>query len=391
MKIGIDFCIIDNPFNTSDKSNLLVFITKEGLEYLEDKTVETDGYRKAVSELKKLGFLETDNFRFEFIQNDDLNYEPEENMIISTLENIGATYSDKLEDNIYQDFSNLKDNIDLDLINSLIKEAETVSYDSSIDKAFNDLHNYKDPITEDLEDVYEIDLPKIKEIIELNLFIFIDMFFKEGEDFVADISGDFTRNQKNLPSGVFRSMVKIFKDNFKRVNYNKNPDVIELISTKTKGEILKEISFLYDVSIEVVKAQKFNETKFLIENEPKYYNILQIKDHIGNLEECIYFEVSVKDYFKLISKSKSIGIQKESKQDKETIYVDEVVDEALFFIETIKSDIKSCAKNEEFEEALVLKEISNSLDKKVDNFKKQFKDKEKMSIEDFHSKLGSEI
>ena len=42
---------------------------------------------------------------------------------------------------------------------------------------------------------------------------------------------------------------------------------------------------LYDVAIDIVKAQKFNDKKFLIENEPKYLNILNIKDHIGNLDE----------------------------------------------------------------------------------------------------------
>ena len=108
MKLGIDFCIIDNPFNTSEKSNLLVFITQEGLAYLEDETKDTEGYKVAVLELKKLGFLETDNFRFEFIQNEEIKSEPLEDILISALERIGAKYSDKLEDAIISDFEQIR-------------------------------------------------------------------------------------------------------------------------------------------------------------------------------------------------------------------------------------------------------------------------------------------
>ena len=392
MKIGIDFCIIDNPFNTSNKPNLLVFITKEGLEYLEDETKDTEGYKVMVLELKSLGFLETDNFRFEFIQNEDMTKEPDENTIINRLEDKGAIYSDKLENALYEDLNQIKSSIDLEFINTLIKEAEQITYDSSIDEAFSKLHSHKEEVDINITDETKLKMPpKIKEHISLNMYLFVDLFFKDEDKFVVDISGGFRKEDVSVPSGMYRSMVKIFSDNFKRVNYKKNPDIIELVSTKTKKDLLQEISFLYDVSIDVVKAQKFNDKKFIIENEPKYYNILNLKENIDNLNECIYFEVSPKDFHKMLTISDNIDIERKSKQNTEIIEVDEVLDECYFFIDIIESDMKKCAYEEDFEEALILKDISNSLRDKVENFTESLNGRELISIEEFHVKLNSDV
>ena len=66
MKLNIDFCIIKNPLEVSG-DNLSIFVTKSGLQHLDESTKDEEGYKVIVDTLKEVGYLEIDNFRFEYI------------------------------------------------------------------------------------------------------------------------------------------------------------------------------------------------------------------------------------------------------------------------------------------------------------------------------------
>jgi len=62
-KINLDFCIVENPFNSNSKH--LIFVTERGLSYLKDEVVETEEYEKALMEIQKFGYVQIDNLTFE--------------------------------------------------------------------------------------------------------------------------------------------------------------------------------------------------------------------------------------------------------------------------------------------------------------------------------------
>ena len=390
MKLNIDFCIIKNPLENSN-NNLLIFITNKGSISLDDSTKKDDGYKIVVNALKEMGYLETDSLRFEYIQNENKE-DSDRETLFNLLREVGANYSEGLEEVIVENFETLKNGLDLEFINNLIKQSNDEEFDSTIDEAFYKLQ------TEDVEkavalesDEVEFRLPKMGDIVDLDMYLFVDLFLMDDtKDFSADLSGSFSKENKNSISGLYKSLIKIFSDSFHRVNFNNNSEVIELMSDKSKGEIYKEISFLYDIVIDVIKAKKFDDRKTVLETDGYYFNILDLKEKI-NMNEKIYFEVKVEDYRTMLGMSNSIKLEKTNRQQKETIKISEVTEECEEFIESIEENMLIYAAEEEFDEALKLKETTNSIKRKVKSFKEVVSGRNKICIGEFHELLNSDL
>lgn len=391
MKLKIDFCIIKNPWEKSSDS-LSVFVTKSGLDHLDESTKDEEGYKIIVDALKKVGYLETDKFRFEYISNENAEDSNKSNLT-ELLQEAGANYSKTLEDSLNKDFETLQSNLDLDLINNMMKESDIEEFGSSIDEAFFKFQTDKTVQVSDENNDQDITLPRIGEEITLNLYLFVDLFINDDiENYKVDLSGSFSKESTESINGYYKSLIKIFTDSFKRVNYNKNSEIIELVSTKSKGDLYKEISFLYDVVIDVIKASRYNDQQTMLETNGYYFNILELKEKI-NLEEKIYFEVGVNDFKTMLGLSKNIAFEKETKQQNQVIEIDEVREECDEFIEVLEMDMIALAEDEEFKSAQELKEKVSKIKEKVENFEKEMSSsgRKKISIGEFHDFLSADV
>lgn len=387
MKINIDFCIIKNPLENS-KNNLLVFITKAGLMHLDESIKDEEGYKVVVNTLKEVGYLETDNFRFEYIKNISTEDSSEKDLK-KLLQKAGASYSKGLEEAINEDFETIKSKLDINLINDLLNQSEENTFASTIDEAFYKLQTEEAVKSKDEDPDFK--LPKLREKIDLNMYLFVDLFMLDDiDDFKADLNGGFIKTTKEHAGGGYKSLVKIFSDSFTRVNYNNNPEVIELVSTKSKGDLYKETTFLYDVIIDVIKASKFNDTKTMLETRPYFFNIQDLKDKF-KLDEKIYFEVGVDDYRKMVTMSKNIELERVAKQQKNSIDIEEVLDDCYGIIESIEDEMLMHAEEEEFKEALSLKNRILKIKEKIESFKEYTSDKESVSLDDLHNLLSADI
>ena len=282
MKLNIDFCIIENPIANND-GNLLIFITRSGLDYLDERTKDEESYYRIVDTLKEVGYLETDELRFEYIKNDEVE-QVKESDLIESMESAGAKYSKNLETTLKKDLEKVKDGLDVNLINDFIKQAEVEEFGSSIDEAFFYLQSDIDtePIGYEKEAVQKFKLPEIGESIDLNMYLMIDLALSEDtQDFTVDFTGSFTKSNKELTeAGVHQNLVKIFKDSFKRVNRQNKNGTLEFESTKTKGEMYEEITFLYDVVIDILRASKLGDNQTMLETEGYFFNILDLKEKV---------------------------------------------------------------------------------------------------------------
>ena len=84
-KINLDYCIMKNPFGFDSEDDYSIFFTKKGLDDIDDSLKREDRYNKLIDFLKIKGFLETDDFKFEYIDNNlkikRLNIEQVKNML----------------------------------------------------------------------------------------------------------------------------------------------------------------------------------------------------------------------------------------------------------------------------------------------------------------------
>lgn len=388
MNLNIDFCIVKNPLDGSD-NKLLIFVTKSGLAYLDKSVMEEEGYKLVVDALKEVNYIETGLLQFQYFYSEKIE-DSDESKLFLLLENMGANHSQELMENIYRDFDLIENNVDLRLISEMMQNSQVESFESSIEEAFYRLHSEQVEFTDFTTGNV---IPEVNEAILLNMYLFFDIIFKPKgneynyEDYKANLSSSFSKQISNDASdGEYKTLIKIISDNFVR-KHSEKENVLLFESTKTKHDLCKEISFLYEVVIDIIKASKLSENQTILEESGYYFNILDLKAKLG-ADEKLTFEIPFEKFDEIINNSNKILKERNELQNEDMIDVEEVIEECEEFISSLQEVMINFAQEEQFKEASKIKETIGFMSNKLEIFKTKFVRTEIISIEQFHNLLG---
>ena len=335
--MNIDFCILDDPFGGNEK---VVFITRAGLSYIDCTIRKEDSFGELIDFLKENNYFETEYLKFEYMK--EKNEKPTSDKLKKGLEKIGAKYNKIFENRIKEDYENLKN------------------------LPFHSLLN--------------IVLPAVNKSLNLNIFLFFEFLFPDEDRFVVDLAGEF-RHGGMSKDGRIKDLVKAINLEFERLG--DKGKYYQFQTVKNKGEIIKELSFFYEIYVDIFKYKVVSKTETLVKKDGLFYHIMDIKDKI-NSEEKIFFTVDKKDLSRMFLLSEKIGIEYQEQKEK-TIEIEEVYESYINLCMSLETQMLEFADDEEFKKAAKIKGDLTLIKEKSEKFFKENKHIDKISKEEFHS------
>jgi len=374
-KINLDYCIMKNPFGFDCEDDYSIFFTKKGLVDIDDSLKQEDQYSKLVDFLKSKGYLETDDFKFEYIDNKlklkRLNIDQIKNM----LEKAGARYNPKFEQTIQESYDQIMGDLDPELLRGAFEimqnDTDLVEILQSPEEYIEEAkmeenkENKKKKITDKIK--RKINVPKVGDKIMLSLYLFLQCTYLEDEsDFDIDLHTSLTL--KNKKSQAYRSYIKVINTEFERTE--DLDGVMVLKSVRDKGDFLKEISFLYDGFFDIVKLKDYTNEQLFFEKNRFFFCMMDVKDRIRE-EERLVLEIEDNDeYFGMIDISDEILEELEEQKD-HMLKIEDIEDMTEDVLDILESKMFDFSEDEEFLEAARVKKeigyIKNVVDKLVED------------------------
>ena len=383
METKLDFCIVENIFPGSNKDrDFWVFITDHGLDYTDGSVRDREDFKSLVKTLRSRGFMEVDELRFEFIGDGDQIKEflLDRDSLKELLKNSGATYNIEFEQNIKSDIKKLSDNIGLSILGDIYRE-----YEESIFGGSNPILSESEiTLYEPMEQ--EEKYLKIPEKTRLNIYLFVDVIVNDFGDLIVDVTGNFQLNSTLTDRN--RTYVKIATFDFERGQNHltkNNPDIISFNSVKSKGEILKEISFLQEVELKMINYKRISKKGLILEPNKQFYSILDFIDKVP-FNERIVLSVDKKDYETMVGLSDRIEIEKEN-QSQKIIDVKEVISSINDLSNGLSEKMQDLAFDEEYKKASSVKKDLQYIQGKANSFKETFGNGGRISKEEYHTLL----
>ena len=364
--MDIDFCVVDVAFSSGD--DFTIFFTRSGLNDLDPTIRKEVEYEKVVKTMKKHAYSEIDEFTFEYTGGIGKKKPKTRNELISTLMDAGFFHSLTFEDAMKKKLEKLTRAID-------IKKGK------SIEKIFNESINEKTVPAKPKRRKHINIIPSYGEKIDITFLLVADFIFQDKDVFGIDLNGGFDP-QKGNPN-TYRNIIKIITEKFERFAIDDREfDMIHFRSLKSKGEILEEVGFLYEVFIDSLKFRPNQRKKSFYAKEFHYFDIFDIRDKI-NLDERIVISVDVSDYSNLIELSESILSDKYLQLDK-NIDFEDIEFSTIELIDKLNIKMTYYAHHEEFIMAAKIKKDINKITSKIERYKEN-PIVGKLSPEDFHN------
>lgn len=389
-KINLDYCIMKNPFGFDGEEEYSIFFTKKGLANIDNSLKQEDQYSKLIEFLKGKGYLETDDFKFEYIDNKLKLKKLNIDQIKDMLEEAGASYNLKFEQTIQEHYEQSMGELDVELLRGAF---EIMQHDSDLVRIIQDPDEYEEVEESEYKKMDEkkkesisdkikrkINTPKVGEKVFISLYLFLQCTYMEEEsDFDVDLHASLTLKHKKSQS--YRSYIKVINAEFERVE--SKDGTVELKSIKNKGDLLKEISFLFDGFFDIVKLKDYTSEQFLLEKNRFFFCMMDVKDRIRE-EEVLTVELENDDeYFRMIDISDEIYEElEEQKEHKLTIEDIEEMTEDV--VEILENKMLDFSDDEEFLEAARVKKEIAYIDDTVDKLVQEKGKDGEINFHDFH-------
>lgn len=372
----ISFCIIKTPFPI-DEHDYTIFFTKVGTEYLDTSIKKEREFFEIVGFLKKIGYIEIDDLSFGFVGTNRTKKMTKEELI-QYFRSIGMTYGNKFEKNMAYEMEQMKKLINPQSASSILKDfINELKKESAIEGKLKNIIN--SPTPEQLSSV-----PKFGEEIELSFYLILDFLYNEDKaEFQIDLNGSFLQEKQNIRR--YRNIVKVISEKFERFEKEDSmDDGLYFRSKKTKGDIMNEISFLYEVVVDLVKHKKNTKASGeAFEKVEFYFDLFDIREKVNPNERIVIINNDAIDYVKMIDLSEAIK-ESSKKQELKTIEFFEVEETCKELKEQLNKRMLIFAENEEFESASRLKNDIKIIEDKIGFFKENNLKEKKISIDMFH-------
>jgi hypothetical protein len=362
------FCVLNNVFS-ENKDDLTIFFTRSGIDYLDFSIKLHEDYDNILKIMQKNDYMEVNDLTFEYVGKKSQKKEDRE-LIISILIANNFDYNYDFEKTMISDMK--------EIVNSIGPKAM-----ENIEKAFKesleDKKILKKPSRRRKNNTNII--PTYGQKIDLSFFLVTDFHFGDNEVSHIDLNGGFDL-QKVTPKS-YRNIIKIITEKFERFAINNDEfDVLHFRSLKSKGEILQEVGFLYEVVVDFFKFKPNQRKNSFFAKELHYFDIFDIRERI-NLDERIVVSFDVTDYSNIMMLSENIANEKWTQENK-NIDFEEVESSSLELLTRLDIKMKNYAKDEEFMKAAQIKSDIKKINEKMSNYKKN-PIVGKISANDFHN------
>jgi len=385
MDKNIIFCIINTPFSIEENDYTILF-TREGCDYIDYNIREEYNFSKITKALNKKGYIEIDILKFEYTGM-SINNRPTKKDLISTLEIIGIVYEENFEKHMQKEVEKASSMINPDLIKKIL---QTSSFNSNTEK--NSLETTMLAL-EDASRMSEIKLnkkrkrtiiPSIGKEIELSFYLFFEFIYNDQiKDFLIDINGSFSLDDEL--QNKYKNFIKITTEKFERFENEtiSNNRTLFFRTKKTKLDFLNEVSFLYEVIVDIIiKTNAKNDHKMKLDNKEFYFDLFDIRKKV-NLDSKIIISLDMTDYENLLVFSDKIQNEK-AKQHEKTIDFIEIKNVCKEIEDSLMSRMLKSADEDDFKEAALLKNNIQIVKNKINFFNKNHK-KGNISLEEYHN------
>lgn len=387
----IGFCLVHDPENV--KSETIIYLGESDFEIVTPTVKDHPLFEEAVTMLETIGYKEKDALRFEFEKSEARTQNLDDIDLVFFLRKTELfEYNKELEINIQEsliDFASVPANSNI--VDDYVGNME--ASDSTIEQSFAKFitNDIVDP-TKDSEDIKDVKIPEIGESIDLSMYLFLDVYSKNnGEKINIDINGAFSKDAIiDEESDVFRNLVMSIGEEFVRVEHEKGEEFIRFESKKNKGELHQELSMLYDINIDVVKASKIDNNQTLLETDGYYMSFVDIRNKIPSTHR-ISFEVTPSEFETMMRISDLIKSERDAFKDIKNIDIVEVLEECEVLASDLEIDMERSANKEDFKSAGDLKSLIKKLDESTDFLSHLLQTRDKINIFEFHNLINSKI
>lgn len=341
--IPIDYCILKNPIS---KTGYIIFITKRGLEYVDETIAVEPEYNNITQFFNMIGFsnIETGMFESSMLEESP---KLDKKTLIETLNAAGARYSKKLEINTKVEIEKIKKDVELvrqimvnsELMSSINSKKEELKKNTNINPLHNNLFKFIQ--------IKDYKIPEVGEQIKIYFYLFLDCKYDDNGNVGVMLSGDLT-SKKNK---TFRNFLKITESDFVRVE--SNSDTILLKSVKSHKNLLSDVNILKECHFEMANPTYINGFGYFMQQNTYTYNLIQILDKISSSEK-ISIELTKKDFNKLVVHSKLIKKEKEIEKRnyiKINIKTKKIFSDIIKLKKSLKEKMQKYSELEEYENA----------------------------------------
>ncbi len=383
MSKEVIFCIIDTPFSIEEHDYTIIF-TRKGHNQIDYKIRDEYDFSSIVNVLKKIGYLEIDDLRFEYIGN-YIKTKPSKKDLITSLEMTGVSYNNEFEFNMSEELKRISALVNPASIKKLFESSFELGDENTLEKTLKDLeetsHNHIEKSNKKRKTTI---IPSIGKEIELSFYLLFDFVYNESvKNFFIDVNGAFSLQQK--ADKRYRNLIKISTEKFERFDNGdiSNNRTMFFKSKKTKGDFLNEVSFLHEVVVDlIVKNKSKNDSKMVFDKREFYFDIFDIKNKVNHSENII-ISLDITGYEDMLILSEKIQKEK-SKQQEKTVNIEEVKTACKEVEESLTIRMLKKADEDNFKEAAYLKKNIQVVKGKIQEFKKNHK-RGNLSLEDYHN------
>lgn len=329
-KINLEFCLIPSPYNNELKN--LIFVSRPGNNFIDDSLCREEDYGIIKYVLSQFGYQEIDFCTFESSSNSNISPIDVKNKLAS----MGLKYNKVLEFNIMSELKSFH----TDLIHT------TSSNDNIYFSTTSD-------------NLIKSKIPNVGEKITLHFYLFLQCNWINEVDCVFELIGELYSKENDNN----RNFLQIVKSDFVRLDSN-NPNTILLQSTKTYGDLIKELVFLHKFNFKFVKPIMSQNGDMILKTKLFNCDLMEIKKVINPSLKIVVELRMNKQYDEMLSISKKIKKELEIEQRK-VISLDAVRPEILILKQKLKAKMLQLAESDEFEKANIIKNDISFVENKI--------------------------
>lgn len=339
LKINLDFCFIPSPYNKGMKN--LVFLCYAGTNFVDERLCLEDDYEIVKNIMVQYGYQEIDFCIFESSNNTSIAPEDFKHKLVK----IGMKYSKPFELNIMSELESFH----MDLMSH---QNLNTGYQTESDIYFPTAS----PI---MSNKIKSKIPKVGEKITLHFYLFLQCHWINESDCVFELVGDLYSKENNNN----RNFLQITKSDFVRLDSG-IPNTIILQSTKSYGDFINELIFLYKFNFKFVKPIVNQNGDMIFKTKLFSCDLMEIKKIINPIHR-IAVEADLNNHYdNMISVSKKIKKELEIEQ-KRFVSLDTVRPEILILKQKLKEKMLSLAESDEFEKANMVKNDISFIENKI--------------------------